>query len=349
MIRVLIVEDSQVIAEILWKVLSNDSDIQIVGLARDGIQAIEMVRKFKPDLITMDIHMPRQDGLEATKEIMAYCPTPILILSASVFKFGTEKAFRALAYGALEVMDKHEFEIAAAEPESARALIEKIKMLAKIRVVTHPLAKLEKDRGFKLSKSSLFSGGTGGVTRIAGIVASTGGPPALARIFKDLPKKLPVPIALVQHTSQGFSEGLADWLMRETGTLFKVAENGELMRNGIVYLAPTGRQMQISHDLQVQLSDAAEVDGQKPSGTVLLQSLARHFGAAAMGIILTGMGRDGAAGLKAMHDAGGYTIAQDEKSSVIFGMPRAAVELGAASRIIALNEIGAVARTWMGC
>ncbi|MCB9799680.1 MAG: chemotaxis-specific protein-glutamate methyltransferase CheB [Candidatus Omnitrophica bacterium] len=344
MIRVLIADDSALVAEMLWHVFDQDPEIEIVGVARNGVQAVELVEKLKPDILTMDIHMPEMDGLEATKQIMDRCPLPILILSASVFKFGTQKAFEALACGALDVMEKTCFEANSVDEESTLNLIERVKLLSRIKVAipvrektvigdyVQPSTEIDRSRENQ---------------RIIGIVASTGGPQTLAAILKKLPQSLPVPIVLVQHMTAGFSEGFADWLSKDTGHQVKVAEDHEMMQAGIIYLAPTGLHMKVVSKEKICLSDEDKVDGQKPSGTVLLESVAEHFEKNALGIVLTGMGRDGAQGLRAIRDRSGYTIAQDQQSSIVFGMPKEAIQMGAAREVISMHKMADAVKSWL--
>ena len=345
MIRVLIAEDSPTIAKLIEAYLSRDPEIMVVGLATNGREACEMVEKYKPDIVTMDMHMPVMDGYEATKQIMAYYPTPIIVLSSSVFRMGTDKVFEALSYGALDVMKKSSFEDIDATDEERNELIYRIKLLAKIQVVHHPLAKIEKHRKQLLAQAEaqkhphLHS-------KIVGIVASTGGPNALSALLKDIPSDFSAPILIVQHMSPGFVDGLVSWLAGEIKIKIKLATQGEIVQPGVVYVAPTGLHIRVNESMQIQLTNEDPVDGHKPSGTGLLQSLAKVFGVNSMGILLTGMGRDGAKGLEAIYVARGYTIIQDEKTSAVYGMPKMAKELGVAREELPLNKIALSLVKW---
>jgi two-component system chemotaxis response regulator CheB len=337
-IKVLVVEDLLSMSLLLKTTLNADPEIRVVGVAYNGREAVELAAKLKPDLITMDIHMPVMDGFEATKQIMAYHPTPILIVSASVFSEGMELVFKAISYGALDVIEKKEM-VVDKDKISGGQLIEKVKFLSRIRVVHHPLAKLEAKPGGPLRVPEMPRAKPS--ERIVAIAASTGGPPAIAEILKKFPKDFPCPIVLVQHIASGFEIGLASWLDHECPVRVKVAEHSEEIRPGVVYIAPCDLQMRVGADRRICLSQEDACDGQIPSATVLLQSVAKAYGERAIGIVLTGMGCDGAAGLKAIRDACGHTIAQDEKSCVVFGMPKAAVEIGAAADVVPLDQIAA--------
>lgn len=333
-IRVLIVEDSPLMSKVLVNLLNSDSQIIVVGVAHDGREAVELVPTLKPDIITMDIHMPRMDGFEATREIMAYNPTPILIISTSVFKAGMNKVFKAISYGALDVIEKGALEISADEM-SKRQLIEKVKFLSMVKVIHHPIAKLDKGRHIKVvevPKASMEG-------RVVAIVASTGGPQALLEILKSFPENFPCGIVVVQHITSGFAEGLVDWLDTECHIRVKIAEDSEEIKPGIAYLAPCDVQMRVEEGGRIHITNEAAYDGHRPSGDVLLESVARIYKEKAIGVILTGMGRDGAMGIKVMKDYHGQTIAQDEKSCVVFGMPKVAIEMGGVDKILPLGEI----------
>ncbi len=344
MIRVLIVEDSPVMAQILKGVLESDSQLGVVGVAKDGLDALALTKKYKPDVITMDIHMPRMDGLEATKQIMAYCATPILILSSSVFREGTDKAFRALSYGAVDVLEKNIFETDPESKEAGKNLIEKVKLISRIHVISHPLAKIEERRKPTLPKIPLLKTAE---KKIIGIVASTGGPQILLAILKLLPHELPCPIVVVQHISAGFTEGLVEWLDRETFLSVKIATNHEELRPGTVYVAPPAVQMLVTSTATLSFTQDKSMDGQKPSGTLLFESIAKTYGSNGLGILLTGMGTDGALGLKAIYEAKGHTLVQNEKSCTIYGMPHAAVEMGVVDEVLSPDEIALEILKWV--
>ena len=333
-IRVLVVEDSPLMCKVITNILNSDPQIIVAGIAHNGKEAIELVPRLKPNIITMDIHMPVMDGYEATKQIMAYCPTPILVVSTSVFKEGMNKVFKAISYGALDVIDKGAME-AYGDEKSGRELINKIKFLSNIKVITHPLAKLEKESSAKVLNISKRNA----PDRIVAIAASTGGPEAIHSILKSLPEDFPCALVIVQHMTSGFVGGLAGWLNDESKINVKVAENGEGLLPGTAYIAPCDSQMRVDENKKIRITDEPPCDGQRPSGSILLESVARVYREGAIGIVLTGMGRDGSIGLSAIKRLGGVTIAQDEKSCVVFGMPKAAIEMNAAKTVLPLEKI----------
>lgn len=346
MIRILIVDDSPLVVQVLAQIIATDPELCIVGVAHDGKEAVEKARGLKPDLITMDIHMPTLNGVEATKQIMAYSPTPILLFSSAVNGDQMHQAFEALSYGALDAVEKHGFLEGDEIPEEmVQDFIARIKSLSKVKVISHLLGKLEQNRSSSPSHLSNILPGKS-LDKMIGIVSSTGGPHALLTVLKEIPPSFPVPIAVVQHISIGFVERLRDWLQSNLSLQIKVAKHKESCEGGVVYLAPSNFQMRIVQEGGIVLTHEPKVAGQKPSGTVLLSSIASAYKSKALGVILTGMGEDGAAGLKAIYDAGGHTIVQDESTSVIFGMPQKAIDLGAAKEILSLSQIASKIQKW---
>jgi two-component system chemotaxis response regulator CheB len=345
MIRVLIVEDSPTAVRLITDILKSDPEIAVVGTAVTGEEAVRLVGKLKPDLITMDIRLPGMDGIEATKQIMAYAPTPILILSSVVFQNGREYLFKALSYGALDAMEKPCVVDGNVPDEVRDELVDKVKLLARIKVLPHLLAKIENRPAHPLIPCHSL-GQKIGVSKVIGLVASTGGPQALARILSEIPADFPIPISIVQHISPGFGAGFVSWLSGETSLAIKLGEDGEILTPSTAYVAPPGRQMRILPGGEVKLSDEGVLHGHCPSGTVLLESIARSYGKNGMGVILSGMGRDGATGLNDIFDAGGMTIAQDKESSMIYGMPKAALESGAVRIVMPVSDIAGRILAW---
>jgi two-component system chemotaxis response regulator CheB len=334
MIRVLVVEDSPLMCKILTNMLNSDPQILVVAVANNGKEAVELVPCLKPDIITMDMDMPLMDGFEATKQIMAYHPTPILIVSSSVFRMGMEKVFKAISHGALDVIDKSELEIVG-NKKSGEALIAKIKFLTDVRVADHPLVKLRNERtviDLKTPRKKVSD-------KIVAIVASTGGPQALLKIFQRLPEDFPCGIVIVQHITNGFLSGLVDWLNKECKIRVKIGEDSEEIRPGVAYIAPDNFHMKVEEGGKISLSNEPPNGGHKPSGNVLLESVAKSYGKGSVGAILTGMGRDGAMGIKAIKQSQGKTIAQNEKSCVVFGMPNAAIEMNVVDKVLPLEKI----------
>lgn len=341
MIRVLIVEDSKLMALQLEEALRTDAEIVVAGRARNGREAVEMNGRLKPDIVTMDIHMPEMDGLEATRQMMAHRPVPILIVSNSTFREGMGKVFEALSSGALDIYDKTQLENFLENGEAQKAFISKVKFLAGTPVIRHPLVRLQAANGERKKSGDSTKNG-----KIVVIGASTGGPQALVEVFKNISGGFPYPILVVQHIVPSFTQGFSDWLGTMTSLKVKVASAGERVQSGCVYVAAPEAHMAIDNEGRLELIYGKPVDGQLPSANVLLESAAAVYGNRALGIILTGMGSDGARGLKAIRDAGGDTIAQDEKTSVIYGMPKTAAEMGGAKSILPLNLIESYIKQW---
>ena len=323
-IRVLVADDSELFRELLSRVVAAEPGFEVVAVAADGNAAAALARSLRPDVITMDLNMPDADGFSGIARIMAETPTPILVLTAN-----REEAvgFRALSLGALDILEKPQ--ATADLDEYGQLLRSRLRLLAGVKVIRH----LRGLRERRLAPPRA-------VTRpeIVVVGASLGGPRALATLLRALPAHFPVPIAVVQHIADGFTEGLASWLASESRLEVREARDGDRLRAGLVVLAPTGRHLLVGEDV-ARLSDAPPVDTFKPSVTPLFLSAARTYGSRVCGVILTGMGRDGAEGLRAIKDAGGPTLAQDEATSAVFGMPRAAIELGAVDRVLPLDEI----------
>jgi two-component system chemotaxis response regulator CheB len=334
-IRVLITEDSPVARELLKHILGSDPQIVVMGTAHDGFEALEFVCREKPDVITMDVNMPRMTGFEATRRIMEVAPVPIVICSASWKPTATE-AFRAIEAGALAVIEKP---VGPGHPKHeamAKALVETVKRMSEVRVVKRwtqeRLARVQP--AAKPPQVALAAD-----VKIVAIGASTGGPPVVHTILSGLPKHFPVPVVVVQHIAAGFLEGMADWLRQRTGLHIHIPVHGDRLQPGHVYLAPDGFQMGVDKNLCVVLNRAPAENGLRPSVSYLFRSLAGAFGPAAVGVLLTGMGRDGAAELKLMRDKGAVTIAQDKQSATVDGMPGAARELDAAVHVLPPDRI----------
>ena len=331
-IRVLVCDDSLVAREMLTQILSSDEQIRVVGTAADGLEAVGRTAELRPDLVTMDIHMPKLDGVSATEQIMAFTPTPILIVSSSVHESGVGRAFDALSAGALEVMKKPQPAQWADLGRIGREIIRTVKILSSVRVVTHVRARR------RLNRCSSIARSTGGVSVVA-IGSSTGGPTALAAVLKVLPSGFAAPVVVAQHIAEGFVPGLVEWLSAACSVPVVAASDRQPLLPGTVYFAPTGSNLVIEGGA-VHFRARAPRQLYVPSADDLLRSAAEDCGGAALGVLLTGMGADGALGLRAVRDAGGHTIAQDELTSVVWGMPRAAVEVRAAEQVLALEEIG---------
>ena len=336
-VRVLVVDDSAVARGIISNFLNNDPDIDVVGTAKDGRGAIDFTAQLKPDLITMDINMPVMDGLAATEHIMAHQPTPILVVS-SLVKSEVDLAFRAVSLGALDAMEKPSFDQFSAK--DAGELVRKVKLLAQVPVVTH----LGGKRRTRPTESSFtqdyVSSSVKTEFQVVAIGASTGGPKALYKVLNELPADFPCGIVVVQHISEGFTSGLVEWLDRNSNVKVKEAEANDQIQPGVVLIAPYDFHMIVVSGGRIRLNKALPVRGHRPSVTVLFSSVAKVYNANSIGVVLTGMGEDGAAGLVEMRGNGSKTIVQDEESSVIFGMPKVAIEMGAAEEVLPIDKIG---------
>jgi two-component system, chemotaxis family, protein-glutamate methylesterase/glutaminase len=317
--RVLICEDSSTYAAVLSHALREEGEVDVAAVCRSAEEAIAVLPKLKPDVVTMDIELPGMSGVEAIEEIMNAHPVPILVLSSHTVQ-GSKVAAEALAAGALDAVGKGELDLADPHGAVARALRSRLKLLATTRVIRHPRGRLNQDRSAGKVR--------GRHSAVIGICASTGGPQALGAVLAELPDSFPIPVLVVQHIATGFTAGLARWLEGTIGPAVRLASERTRLGPG-VWIAPEDAHLVLCGDRMIALDRDGPPGLHRPSGDVLFESLARHAGADAAAVVLSGMGRDGAAGLESVRDAGGLTIAQDEETSAIFGMPKAAAESGA--------------------
>ena len=336
-IRVLVADDSLTVRRFLVETLSADPEFEVVGEASDGLEAVALCRDLKPDVVTLDMVMPRLDGIGATEQIMAYHPTPILIVSSASNRGEAFRTYDALSAGALEAMDKPD-----GSPEEGweRRFRSTVKLVSRIKVITHPRAKLG------ISSQSPIPlpppARTAGYDLVL-IGASTGGPTAIQRVLKGLPPTYPLPIVIVLHLGASFTDALVAWLNALSPIPVRLATDGEPLPpvgKPQVLIAPGEKHLKLLGGL-LRLTDEAEVHGSRPSVDVLFHSVAREKPGRAIACLLTGMGRDGADGMLALRTSGSMTIAQDEETSIIYGMPRAAVQLDAASCVLPLEQIPA--------
>jgi two-component system, chemotaxis family, protein-glutamate methylesterase/glutaminase len=338
--RVLVAEDSATVRGRLVEALTADPDIELLGTAQDGRQAVELCRVHRPDVVTMDMMMPVMSGLAATEYIMAHQPTPILIVSASLNRGELFKIYDALAAGAVDALEKpigDEF-----DGDWERRLLSAVKLVAKIKVITHPRARLEaKKRASNVPAHSLELPRPARSLGVIAIGASTGGPGAVLEVLRALPPRLDTPILVVLHVNPPFESAFTDWLDAQIDRRVIRAENGIALSEllGRVAVAQPGKHLVVRQG-RLALTLDKERHSCRPSVDVLFESIAAEFGASASACLLTGMGRDGAAGLLKIREAGGVTIAQDEATSVVYGMPREAIALGAATCVLPLGEIG---------
>lgn len=342
--RVLVAEDSRTVRKYLVAVLREDPEIEVIGEAEDGKQAIELCEQLRPDVVSLDMMLPVMSGLAATEYIMAYCATPILIVSASFNRGEMLKTYDALSAGAVDVLEKPQpGDTGRWENDYRRA----IKMVARIPVMTHHRASIASRAR---SPEQPPYGGPGRFRCVA-IGASTGGPGAVLKILKALPPSFPLPILLVIHIGVPFGSALSEWLDSASPIRVRVPTSGEPLaqigQTGVV-IAPPDRHL-VLRSGRLWLTEEPARHHCRPSVDVLLESVAQELGSSAIACLLTGMGRDGAQGLLDVRRGGGMTIAQDQQSSVVFGIPRAAIELNAAHSVLSLADIApALTRLAMG-
>lgn len=339
MIKVLIAEDSPVVREFLVHILGSDPDIRVVGTANDGEEALDAVKRYRPDVITMDIHMPKMDGLEATRRIMETCPTPIVVVSGSSDPRENMTMFRAMEAGALAALRRPAGIGHPDYEDNARELVQTVKLMAEVKVVRRwPQMRREP----ALSVAAKPASSETATVKVIAIGASTGGPPVLHTILAMLPRNLPVPVLIVQHMATGFITAFAEWLAQSAGLPVHVAMHGEYLVPGHAYVAPDEFQMKIERGGRVVLTRDEPESGLRPSVSYLFRSLAEVYGGGVVAGLLSGMGRDGADELLRLKEKGAVTFAQDKESSVVHGMPGEAIKLDAATYVLAPDKIAAV-------
>lgn len=354
-IRVLVVDDSRLIRSILRMFLESDPGIEVVGEARNGQEALQLATALRPQVITMDVRMPVMDGVATTEHLMAYQPTPILVISSSVKNPDVDVAFRMLAAGALDVVETPPLDSSEAQATYRTMLIRRVKLLANMRVVTHLRGRRSGRTGTTPPQGIMASPSPPALPvavpthtappeaqrrkdapfPLVVIGASAGGPRIVQHILKQLPASLPAAVLLVQHIADGFTAGMTDWLASHTALVVRVANTGMPLAMGQVLVADDGYDIKVCDDWCVQLHrNSRNRNLPRPSVDEAMQSAARVFGAAAVGVLLSGMGQDGALGMRDIHEQGGLTLAQNEATCPIFGMPRAAIELGVVDQVL---------------
>jgi two-component system chemotaxis response regulator CheB len=351
-IKVLIVDDSAVVRQVMAQILGESPDIEVIGMASDPIYARQKMQAQWPDVITLDVEMPRMDGITFLRQLMSERPTPVVVCS-SLTGAGTETAMQALEAGAATIITKPQLNVHDFLHDAANDIVSAVRAAAaanlrNLRPLTSASPSAEASRGLTaaapVQKPPLQRTAMAQTTeRLVAIGTSTGGTIALEQVLSALPRVSPG-IVIVQHMPAQFTEQFASRLNGLCEIEVQEAKDGQRVLPGLALIAPGGRHMQLTRSgayYHVEIKDAPPVNRHRPSVDVLFKSVARHAGANAMGIIMTGMGDDGARGLKEMFDAGAYTLAQDEASSVVYGMPKEAVKLGAAVRSLPLNEIAA--------
>lgn len=340
MIKILIVDDSKTETLFLKSLFESEPDLSVVGYAHDGKEALKLTETLHPNLITMDLAMPVLDGLEATRLIMSQHPTPIVVISSRLDDYSLNASFKALSAGALAVLEKPNLNSTSYQTAKNR-ILETVRSMAEIKVVKR---RFQTETVKKQLPAKMKLPSNPGDFEVIAVGSSVGGPQALKLILSGLPHHFPVPIVIVQHMTEGFIQGFTQWLDNQIALRVKVAEDFECLRPGTVYFAPDKRHLEIMRNekgLYVKLCEGQPVSGFYPSATVLLQSVAKVSANKAVGLILTGMGSDGAVGLLELKNAQGHTLTQDAMSAVVFGMAGVAHSLGAVDRSIELDKIAA--------
>lgn len=338
MLRILIVDDSPVARGMLTEILSAVPDFEVVGAAVNGSEAVQMVENLRPDIVTMDVQMPRMNGYEATREIMTTHPTPIVVVSGSMGSEDVEKSIQSLDAGALTVVGKPPSPNSPNFEKQCVSLVSTLRTMAAVRVIRrHRPRSIELlDEDFDAKRSSLRPSTP---LKLITIAASTGGPQALRDVLQILPADFPVPILIVQHISDGFGDGLRDWLNAVSNVEVVSATAGAKAKPGVAYIAQEGAHCGIDSRGIIERIDRAPLGSFRPSATVLFESASRAFGRSHLAVILTGMGNDGVDGLRAVKQTGGSVIAQNEASCVVYGMPKAANDAGLTDLVLPLDEI----------
>src|SRR5580692_7412075 len=347
-IRVLVADDSAFMCKVLQEIINADPGMEVAGQARDGRAAVTLAETLKPDVITMDINMPHLDGLQATELIMSQNPRPIVIVS-SESREGAESTLRALQLGAIDFVPKPsngiDLDIRSVRDELTR----KLKMAAKVRVVRTatrsklpmPHAPVPLPSASSVAASNAAAAKFGGKTPVVVIAASTGGPAAVMRVVSGLPRNLQAAVILVLHMPGAFTQPFTTQLGEVSQLPVKEAEHNETMQSGTIYLCPGSHHVRLSFTGKLNLDPGERIDGYRPCADVAVESVAAYTRSATVAVVLTGMGNDAAKGVKFAKAAGGYVIAQDETTSMIFGMPAEAIKTGAVDEILPLDEISA--------
>jgi len=344
-IGVLVADDSPVARRLLVHILDRDPGLRVASEAADGAEAVRLAERLRPDVIVMDVMMPLLDGLQATRKIMETRPTPIVLVSADFDSRDMTRSFEALQAGALTILGKPPGPQHPRYAEQAAALTTTVKLMAGVKLVRR------RTPGPAAGGAPATTGPAPKAARrpvaVAAIAASTGGPAALAAILAGLPDGAPVPILVVQHIAPGFHQGLVNWLDHVSPLAVRLARDGQPVRAGEVLVAPPDAHLGVTSRGRVALSYDPPIGAHRPSATHLFRSVAQAYAAGAVAVVLTGMGDDGAAGLRALKGAGGIVLAQDETTCVVYGMPRQAAATGVVDQVLPLGQIaGALASAW---
>jgi len=341
-VRVLVVDDSALMRKLIPQMLAYDESIEVVGTAMDGSFCLKKIEELKPDVVTLDLEMPGMNGIDTLKEIMRRDPVPVIVVSSHSIE-GATVTMKALGLGAFDFVTKPR-DASAHMTETAKELIAKVKAAADCKLKPRPLLGAS-------AKATKAPAPSGSPSKIVGIGVSTGGPQALEYLLSQLPGDFPASIVVVQHMPDGFTDMFARRLDELCALRVKEAQSGDVLSAGRVLICPGNRHIKVKRlplgDVVV-LSDDARVNGHRPSADVLLRSLGEEFKSQAIGLLMTGMGDDGAEGLGAVKREGGMTIAQNESSCVVYGMPKAAIDRGYAIRVVALDVMSATLQALCG-
>lgn len=341
-IKVLVVDDSAFMRKSISLLLKADPRIEVIDTAIDGVAAVEKVKKLKPDIITLDVEMPRMDGLSALKIIMKECPTPVIMLS-SLTTEGASVTMKALELGAVDFIPKESSFVSVAIKGIKEELINKVKTIHKSQSLKHGLKRLTNLSGSAKTRVSQNIKLPANNYQAIGLGISTGGPISLQKVVPSLSSNLRVPVFIVQHMPPKFTASLAERLNTLSPLEVKEAQNGEAVRNGVVYIAPGGMHLKLKKDgfsnITILITEQPDNVLHRPSVDIMLESVQTVYGKRMLGVIMTGMGKDGLEGIKKLKQSGGYCLAQDEDSCVVYGMPRAIVENGLADVIAPLENI----------
>lgn len=341
LIKVLLIDDSPVALKVLERILSSAPDIKVAGIAMNGEEGLDLIPRIDPDVICTDLHMPVMDGLEFVKEAMSKYTKPILVVSVSVQE-GSQNIFKLLEAGAVDVFAKPRNGVESEYDKRALELISKIRILSGVKVFRRSKEQVSREAYIvpRLDKAPIYEiRDTTHDIKIVAFGASTGGPQTLEAILSKLPANFPVPIICVQHIGDEFLDGFIEWLASLCRMKVRSAKEGELPEPGTIYFPRAGTHLKVRDGGRFFFSAEPPYDGHRPSITLTFKSLAESYKNRVLSILLTGMGRDGAEGMKEVSMAGGITIAQDRESSIVFGMPKAAIELGAAKYVLRPEEI----------
>ncbi len=334
MIRVVVIDDSPIATELIKGVLERDPEIKVIAAGKNGREAIELVRTLKPDIVTMDLLMPVMNGFEAIEYLMAYDPLPILVVTGCPVGRDAELAFKALRLGALDVNEKPEKTALHKTTRRASDLVRNVKTLSRVHVITHLRGRRVMPAVAKEPPAE-----TEDSKKLVVIASSTGGPPALEKVFSSLPPRFPAPVVVVQHIAEGFTDKLIEWLGKSSKLPVVQAKHNQVLETGTVSLIPDGHHGVIRRNRTVALNTDPAIDGVRPCADLLFKSAARAHGGDVVAVVMTGMGHDGVEGARAVKLFGGTVIAQDRKSSAIFGMPKAVIQAGCADKVVPLDEI----------